>query len=63
MIDEFANVKLGEEFIHDNKSYRKVDDRRAVLVDDASGDDRNGWHFYPEDEVRRGIQSAIKDQR
>jgi len=61
MIDEFANVNVGEEFFYDNNQYRKVDDRRAVLVDDESGVDENGWHFYPEDEVRRNYQSELND--
>ncbi|GAA4458982.1 hypothetical protein [Novipirellula rosea] len=53
MVDEFINVRNGEEFEFNDKRYRKVDDRRAVLVCTETGDSNGTYNFYPEDKIRR----------
>ncbi len=53
MVDEFINVRSGEEFEFNDKRYRKVDDRRAVLICAKTGDSKETYNFYPEDKIRR----------
>ncbi|WP_372719248.1 hypothetical protein [Novipirellula sp.] len=48
---DFYNVNAGEEFEHESKRYRKLDDRRAMLIDKTSGE-RRAIHFLPEDKVK-----------
>ncbi|GAA5510034.1 hypothetical protein Rcae01_05540 [Novipirellula caenicola] len=47
---EFYEINAGEEFEHDSRRFRKLDDRRAMLVDRQT-DARRVIHFYPEDRV------------
>ncbi|GAA4460236.1 hypothetical protein GCM10023156_41000 [Novipirellula rosea] len=48
---DFYNVNAGEEFEHDSKRYRKLDDRRAMLID-RSTSDRRVIHLMPESRVQ-----------
>ncbi len=56
MNDEYFNVELGEVFVYEGATYRKLDDRRALFLLDGGGNIQSGKvtiHFYPEDEVQR----------
>ncbi|GAA4453227.1 hypothetical protein [Novipirellula rosea] len=50
MNDEYFNVEVNEEFSYEGDKYRKLDDRRSLLLSDG---DEKVVHFYPKDEVYR----------